>query len=206
MGTRVQSIKKKLRNGVKCGLIQQLSLRFSTADIAESVKNLMNSCYSYVIDPNCIKTSEIFSVKLDQLLHCSHPSHKGYCDTFLSLRFPNTTTVINSINANLPIPAYLLGLWLGDGSKSSMAIHSVDIEVKDYLQQVVDAYNEFRPPGKERLKLSEKKDPIKKDHHQQCYKWSIVSECNSSMSGEYYLRTRIGGKAIGNKSWMILTD
>jgi replicative DNA helicase len=35
----------------------------------------------------------------------------------------------------LPIPPYLLGLWLGDGSSHEMSITTADVEIVDYLKQ-----------------------------------------------------------------------
>ena len=37
--------------------------------------------------------------------------------------------------ANLPVDPYFVGAWLGDGSKDSLTIHSVDAPVLDYVRQ-----------------------------------------------------------------------
>lgn len=42
--------------------------------------------------------------------------------------------------ANLPLDAYLLGLWLGDGHAYSQGITTIDPEIKAYLQFVADSH------------------------------------------------------------------
>lgn len=39
---------------------------------------------------------------------------------------------------DLPIPAYFLGLWLGDGTTTNVNITTADVEVKDYLMEYAD--------------------------------------------------------------------
>jgi hypothetical protein len=116
---------------------------------------------STTIDPQVVLPGEPHSLSIAQFMTSRHVKNPGRGEappggTYIKLtRFPFETLPRGDTNADdLPIEAYFLGSWLGDGSHDAVRITSVDLdEARGYLAGYVDRLNASRAHGAAPLHL-----------------------------------------------------
>lgn len=108
---------------------------FKSEDEARGVKeSLLNGEF----DPNCVKNGDIFVATVDQYFNmCNYTLRNKRLQCF---KIPRP---IFNISSTLPLDPYLVGVWLGDGSKSAPVIATSDYEIKEYLDELVSRYNDL---------------------------------------------------------------
>jgi replicative DNA helicase len=90
----------------------------------------------------CLKMAgknEVIEITLDDYLK----RNKTFRRRAMLFRNSVNFSIIN----HLPQPAYLLGLWLGDGTSSKSQFTSVDLEILDYLCDYAKERNLFFKPS-----------------------------------------------------------
>lgn len=110
----------------KCkGFKKIIYKKFDTYEEANQEKNNIQKSD----DPTIVKNNDIFEMTVLEYLNICTQDCQQRLRGFKS----NYPTIKNNDNINLPIPPYLLGLWLGDGSTNDVRITGTDKEVERYL-------------------------------------------------------------------------
>ena len=76
---------------------------------------------------------DILNISVDEILGNTGMKPRG--PGFFA-RYKGYKVAVDFPESNVPIPAYFLGLWLGDGTTASSSIHNADPEIGEYLAQL----------------------------------------------------------------------
>ena len=141
----------------KCGGLRKVLRRFKTEQQAQLAHDILLGDHNDLIDPLVVRDGDEYSMTVEEYENlCSKEVKRSHLKLYRApLCFvPSVAT----INAQVPIDPYYLGLWLGDGAKSHTGIFSnaSDRVVSLWLQSYVDRLNSNKPNGARALCLKER--------------------------------------------------
>ena len=138
-----------------CKGFRRTQVRFKTKEQAELALELLSGDDFRVVDRCAVQETEIFTMTMQEYLaSCTAPVEQK----FRKLRLYRAPLVFEPYHgevAAVPIDAYWLGSWFGDGNKHKPSIISTDRELKVYLQSYVNRLNSDKPAGAADLQVSE---------------------------------------------------
>lgn len=131
-----------------------ISVNFATQDQAELALELLSGDHYRVVDPYAVRNGDFFTMTVDEYMASCQGGLPMKKKSLKLFRAP-TRSIPSPVTTNLPVDPYFLGFWLGDGSKDSATITSSDMEIKLYLQAMVDRLNKTRPATAKPIHLNE---------------------------------------------------
>jgi len=140
-----------------CGGVRKVVRRFKNAEQAQAAHQVLLSNRADLIDPLVVRDAETFSMTVEQFENlCSREITRNHLKLYRAPWAEVPGVVSSAPRQSLPLDPYFLGLWLGDGVKSSPEIASSDREIAVWLHSYVTRLNEQRPSGARELCLQER--------------------------------------------------
>ena len=116
-------------NGISDCSCGGMRLMCKTSATPDEAKILLQKLLTGEFDPNYVLNGDIIELTVEQFMNLCVPSAKNRMRGYKVAR-----PIITNDN-KLPIPPYLLGLWLGDGSTGDVRIIGTDLETQQYLEE-----------------------------------------------------------------------